>query len=59
MTTTRLQVRASTYRGEAGFLICGTNAHGARVSIFVTTREEAEAVRANLRAGRWAFESAE
>ena len=52
----RLAARRSVYRGFPGWLVCGIDAKGRRVDVFVQTRDEAETVKANLTAGRWAFD---
>ncbi len=47
----RLSIRPTTWRGEDGFLICGRDAGGRRVSIFTTTRGGAEHIRDRVKAG--------
>lgn len=51
----RIQVRAGEYRGRQGFNITGTDTLGRRVGLFVDTREEAEAVRVAIKAGKEPF----
>jgi hypothetical protein len=46
-----LQIRPSTYRGEAGFLVCGTDKQGRRVSIFTGTRRSAVEIRRKVKVG--------
>lgn len=50
-----LQIRSSVYQGRDGFLICGKDNLGRNVSIFAETREEAELVKINKKAGRDPF----
>ncbi len=47
----RLSIRPTSWRGEDGFLICGRDAGGRRVSIFTTTRGSAEHIRDRVKAG--------
>jgi hypothetical protein len=49
----RLSIRPTTYRGEPGFLIYGTDAKGhSGISIFTTTRGSAKHIRDLMRDGR-------
>lgn len=50
--TARLNVRASTYNGQSGFTIRGTDTLGRSVSIFSTSRAEAERMRNQIKAGQ-------
>lgn len=48
----RLQVRPTLYRGKTGFTVVGTDAAGRSVKIFSETRQAAEALKADILAGR-------
>jgi hypothetical protein len=45
-----IQVRRTTYRGQSGFLVCGTR-DGKRTRIYVKTREAAEYIRGKVNKG--------
>ena len=47
-----ISIRKSTYRGRAGFLICGTDPLGRRISIFTRTRESAERIKVKVIKGQ-------
>jgi hypothetical protein len=46
----RLSIRPTTWRGEAGFLVCGRDAWDRRISIFTATRASAEVIRDKVKA---------
>lgn len=48
----RLSIRGTTYRGKEGFSISGADSMDRRVKIFVESREDAEIVKANVKANR-------
>ena len=48
----RVSIRPTTYRNQHGFLICGRDVRGRRVSIFTTTRGSAEHIRDKVKAGQ-------
>lgn len=48
----RLQIRASEYRGKAGFTVSGINARGQHIRVFTRTRGSAEHIVGVIKAGR-------
>jgi len=44
-----ISIREHTYRGKDGFLICGKNARGTKVSIFTVTRSSAERIKEKVK----------
>lgn len=57
--TARLQRRRSIYRGASGVTISGRDTLGRRVLVFVSDTDEHDPadVVANIKAGRWPFDS--